>query len=98
MSQNSNNIQIIKPENKIKTDKIDLKTSKNSLNNDTKDEVLHLFNNQDLLEFIDKLKCENKILRGDADHYINLSSYLAEEVILLRNQVDKFKHSNFKIY
>jgi hypothetical protein len=48
---------------------------------------------KELGEIIEKLEKEKENLRQGADYYINLSSQLAEEVITLRNLVDKYKHS-----
>ncbi len=48
---------------------------------------------KELEEIIEKLQKEKENLRQGADYHINLSSQLAEEVITLRNLVDKYKHS-----
>ena len=60
-------------------------------------EDLQSLSHQFLLEIFNELNGKNKKLRENADYYINLSSQLGEEVILLRNQVDKFKHSSFNV-
>lgn len=49
---------------------------------------------QDLQKTFLNLQKEKDIQVKKANNFLNLCSQLAEEVIILRNQVDKFSHLN----
>ena len=54
---------------------------------------MKVINKDDTAKRIQLLEKEREETKKTANHYLHLCSQLAEEVIILRNQLDKLAHS-----
>ena len=56
--------------------------------------IIRNLKKEDLQTKLQNLQKEKENHIKTANHYLNLCSKLAEDVIILRNQLDKFSHQN----